>query len=204
MAPATAASGHLVSSRRRIILLARTSVTGPIRRSEERRCRGRAWWCRACPFSPPSPWRRSKDRASTSSPIGAASRPRSPPRCRSRPRRPRRRRSFRPTIGSSPRSKQTTEDRALLFIPSSPVAKRPRRLLPPHVRPRARTRRARCKTGACPALSVQENDHQVGYRKCGSHKEENRHDPHDMIPRSANSPIGVFSCKEGDNKAVWE
>jgi hypothetical protein len=58
--------------------------------------------------------------------------------------------------------------------------------------------------GACPALSVQENDNQVGYRKCGSYKEENRRDPHDMIPRPANSPVGVFSCKEGDNKAGWE
>jgi hypothetical protein len=25
-----------------------------------------------------------------------------------------------------------------------------------------------------------------------------------MIPRPANSQIGVFSCKEGDNKATWE
>jgi hypothetical protein len=51
---------------------------------------------------------------------------------------------------------------------------------------------------------VQENDHQVRYRKCGSHEEENRRDPHDMIPRPANSQIGIFSCKEGDNKATWE
>ena len=69
---------------------------------------------------------------------------------------------------------------------------------------RCRLARGYRKTGACPALSVQENDHQVRYRKCGSHEEENRRDPHDMIPRPANSPIGVFSCKEGDNKAAWE
>jgi hypothetical protein len=69
---------------------------------------------------------------------------------------------------------------------------------------RCRLARGYRKIDACPALSVQENDHQVRYRKCGSHEEEKRRDPHDMIPRPANSPIGAFSCKEGNNKAVWE
>jgi hypothetical protein len=54
--------------------------------------------------------------------------------------------------------------------------------------------------GACPALSVQENDHQVRYRKCGSHEEENRRDPHDMIPRPANSQIGIFSCRRATTR----